>query len=193
MNLSLWSVEIHKGQNSLHKRNAINCTTSPSYLHFFHSIKKKINGPNFLHENPIISMFWNCSVFAPDLHIFNPESYSDGPKGSKKTALILAPSLMSLHAFGIILRMTGQNQHTWHSGDLPQYCYQRTVLLSLFSGMRVVVGGIREGYWNKFGNGLFWKWAAPKEFSQRGKVLEETSHQSLKKWANFINGGINKE
>jgi len=39
-NMGLWTVEIYEGKNNPHKRNAINCTMSSSYLHFFHSIKK---------------------------------------------------------------------------------------------------------------------------------------------------------
>lgn len=64
-------------------------------------------------------------------------------------------------------------------------------LLSLFSETGVVVGGTHEGYWDRFGDGIFWNWAVPKEFSQQGNIVEETSHLLLKKWAKLINRGIN--
>lgn len=61
-------MEVCEGQNSPDKRNVINCTTSPNYPCFFHSIDENLH--ENLHENLIIGVPETAlSSFAPDLHI----------------------------------------------------------------------------------------------------------------------------
>lgn len=73
--------------------------------------------------------------------------------------------------------------------------FPKIVSKGRFSWAWFLTQGLLQGWWTRGAEPDFWvdysETSVPEEFSEWGNVLEETSHQLLKKWAKLINRGIN--